>query len=286
MGRLQKHWPVSGIIKCRFDELLFRMYNKCDDHIPDYFFYDIIFHEDIIFRLMKLFSRKSACIADIGANTGFHSVIAALANPDCKIFSIEPFAPNYQRLQKNIDLNNCANVTIVKQALGKEHGELKFFVPVDNSITDVSSALETHGDRIYPEVEWKETTVSEITFDELYKQAGKIDFFKCDVEGFETEVLDGANHFFSHNRPSFIIEISLNEEKCVYFNEFAKKHGYHVYLITNDGFYYLESLYNFDRWPNFLFTTYKDAGPFIPAKKIEKFVDDCTSAALPAGFID
>jgi FkbM family methyltransferase len=252
------------------------MYNKCDDHIPDYFFYNIPFHEDIILRLVKLFSKKSACIADIGANTGFHTVIAALANPNCKIFSVEPYAPNYQRLQKNINLNKCANVTIVKHALGKEYGQLKFFVPSDNSITDVSSVLDTHGNRIYPEAEWKETTVSVITFDRLYEQTGKIDFFKCDAEGFETEVLNGAELFFSNYKPSFIIEICLDEEKCAYFNEFARKNGYNMYLVTNDGLYYMESLYNFDRWPNFLFTTYKDEYPFIPVKKIEQFLENCT----------
>jgi len=225
---------------------------------------------------MKLFSRKCAVIADIGANTGFHTVIAAMANSSCKIYAIEPFEPNYQRLQKNISLNNCDNVSTIKHALGNGHGELKFYVPSDDSITDVSSALETHGGRIYPEVDWKETTVSAITFDELYKQTGKIDFFKCDVEGFETEVLNGASGFFAANRPSFIIEISLDEQKCIFFNEFAKKNGYHIYLINNDGFYYLESINNFDRWRNFLFTTYKDEHPFIPAKKIEEFVDACT----------
>ncbi|NOT50228.1 MAG: FkbM family methyltransferase [Chitinophagaceae bacterium] len=225
---------------------------------------------------MKLFAKKSSCIADIGANTGFHSVIASLANPHCKIYAVEPFPPNYQRLQLNLALNKCNNVTIIKNALGSDHGELKFFVPSDNSITDVSSAVDTHGDRIYPEVKWKETTVSQITFDGLTEQTKKIDFFKCDVEGFETEVFKGAKIFFENNKPDIIVEICLDEDKCRFFNEFAQKNGYNIYLVTNDGLYYLESLYNFDRWPNFLFTTYKDKDPFIPIKGIEQFVSGCT----------
>jgi FkbM family methyltransferase len=230
---------------------------------------------------MKRFTQESNCILDIGANTGIHSVISAISNTNCKVFSIEPYSPNYKRLEINKSLNKCNNINLVTNALGSSRGQLKFFVPSDNSITEVSSAIGTHGNRIYPEVDWKETEVSQITFDDLIEKTGKIDFFKCDVESFEIEVIKGGSKFFKSNRPPFIIEICLDDAKCSFFNEFAQKNNYIMYLIAEDGLCKLESLYNFDRWPNLLFTQYNHLHNFIPNSDLEKFVDNCISSSSP-----
>ena len=226
---------------------------------------------------MKRFAQRSGCIVDIGANTGTHSIISSISNTNCRIFSIEPYSPNYKRLEINKPLNNCTNINLIANALGSTRGQLKFFVPADNSITDVSSAVDTHGDRIYPEVNWKESMVSQITFDDLIERTGEIDFFKCDVEGFEIEVIKGGNRFFESNRPPFIIEICLDETKCVFFNNFARQNNYTIYLITEEGLCKLDSLYNFDRWPNFLFAQYKHPYNFIPNNDLENFVNNCMS---------
>jgi FkbM family methyltransferase len=273
--KTQAYWPVSGIINCRFENISFKLFSKCDDPIAEYFFYRRPFHETKILRLISRFAEKSNCIVDIGANTGVHSVISGISNPGCKIFSVEPYIPNYKRLEINRGLNNCTNINLITNALGSSRGELKFFVPSDNSITDVSSAVDLHGNRIYPELKWKETIVQQITLDDLVQQTGPVDFFKCDVESFEIEVIKGGMNFFETSRPPFIIEICLDEAKCTFFNEFAAKYNYKVYFISEDGLFKLDAIRNFDKWPNFLFTQYNHPNSFIGNSEQNEFIENC-----------
>ena len=262
------------MIKCRFEKLNFKLYNECDDHQVDFYFYNKPFHESKVLTVMSAFAGRSKTILDIGANTGIHSVIVSKLNPNTKIYAIEPYKTNYTRLEKNLKLNNCSNVEIKRVALGEQKGELTFFIPSDNSITDVSSAVENHGTRIYEnQIVWKKSVVEQLTFDELSKEVGRIDFFKCDVESFEMNVFKGATNFFENNRPSFILEITLNEEKVRYFNDFAKKYNYNIYYLNEDGLLKLDELYVFDRWPNFIFTQYNSQYNFVPLKDIDLFVE-------------
>jgi len=274
LRRMSAHWPVAGIIRCQYNGLNFKLYNECDDHQVDFYYYDWPFHEAKIINLMNSFARRSKVILDIGANTGIHSVIVSRMNPGTKIYAIEPYQSNYTRLERNLQLNDCRNVEIKKIALGEKAGELTFFIPSDNSITDVSSAVENHGTRIYEsQITWKKSVVQQLTLDELAGETGRIDFFKCDVESFEMNVFKGASVFFDNNRPSFILEITLNEEKVDYFNAFADKYGYTIYYINDDGIMKIDKLYVFDRWPNFLFTQFNSKYNFIPFRDMEKFVE-------------
>lgn len=274
-NKLNLFWPVSGVIDCRFSNLSFKLYSKCDDHQVDYFYYDVAFHEHKVLKIIIAFAKSSKCILDIGANTGLHSIIAAKANPRAKIFSIEPYWPNYTRLQKNLGINGCTNIEVFKVAIGNSAGTLSLYVPEKDKITDVSSAIYGFGKRIYPEIEWKEIEIEQWNLDMVFEKTGKIDFFKCDVEGFEDQVLKGGANFFNYNTPPFVMEISIDIEKCNYFNFFIKQYGYVIYYVGDDGLTMLDSLYNFSNCSNFIFTRYRHSENYIPFNQIDDFVDKC-----------
>ncbi len=85
-------------------------------------------------------------------------------------------------------------------ALGEQEDTISFYIPTDNIITDVSSAVENHGIRIYEEqIKWKETKVVQSTLSKLAEEIEKIGFFKCDVESYEVNVFKGATDFFEAN---------------------------------------------------------------------------------------
>jgi FkbM family methyltransferase len=277
--KLSERWPVSGTIKGNYEEVQFKMYNRCDDGQPNYYFYGRHFHEFKVIGLMCAFGKRSRQMLDIGANTGIHSIILSKKCPTLKIYAIEPYPVNIKRLEKNLAINQCANVEIKKVALGEKEGMITFFIPSDNSITDVSSAVENHGERIYTDqVRWKKTEVPQQTLDQLCAEVGPIDFFKCDVESYEINVFKGSTEFFATRQIPFVVEISLREEKAEYFNGFAAKYGYNIYLVSEEGLVRLDKLYDFDRWPNFLFSKYKSEHNFIPFKYMDEFVEKTLSA--------
>ncbi|NOT51431.1 MAG: FkbM family methyltransferase [Chitinophagaceae bacterium] len=274
---LRKRWPVSGTIKGHYDGIDFKIYNRCDDTQAYYYYYGMHYHEFKILGLMCAFSKRSKQIMDIGANTGLHSIIVSKKCPDIKIYAIEPYPANITRLEQNLNMNSCTNVEIKKVALGETEDTITFYVPDDNSVSDVSSAVKDHGGRIYDRVHWKKTEVPQTTLDKLSTEVGQIDFFKCDVESYEINMFRGSMNFFAANRPPFLVEISLDEDKVAFFNEFAVKFGYNIYFVGEEGLVRMDKLYDFDVWPNFLFSQYKSEHNFIPYKYMDEFVEKTLS---------
>jgi methylase of polypeptide subunit release factors len=55
--------------------------------------------------LFHKLARKARVILDIGANTGFCSLVACAANPDCRVLAWEPVPHLCAKLRANIELN-------------------------------------------------------------------------------------------------------------------------------------------------------------------------------------
>jgi FkbM family methyltransferase len=60
--------------------------------------------------------KEGGVVCDVGAWIGYYSILAAKIAD--KVISIEPDETNYQRIKRNIDLNNLSNVTTLNIAVG------------------------------------------------------------------------------------------------------------------------------------------------------------------------
>lgn len=273
-AKLRYRWPVSGTVSVKVNDVDIKLYNKCDDGFVHFFYYEFNYHEKNVLLLTDAFAKKTKHILDIGANTGIDSIIIAKKNPGITIYAVEPYLPNYTRLEKNIDLNRIENIILKKVALGSKEEKIVFYVPADGRITDVSSAVEGIGEKVYGDmIKWKKSEVQQSTFDKLANEIGELHFFKCDVEGYEVSVFEGASTFFEKNRPSFIVEIVLIEANMTYFNEFARKHNYIIYHLVEEGLVKINHIYSFHWRGDFLFTTYNFQDNFIPSTQFSEFVE-------------
>jgi FkbM family methyltransferase len=63
-------------------------------------------------------------IIDIGAGIGDYTLFAAVAQPNSKVFSFEPYPESFVLMQENIRLNAITNVQVFDQAIGAASGEL------------------------------------------------------------------------------------------------------------------------------------------------------------------
>ena len=159
-------------------------------------------YEKLEFQLIKALVQPGMTFVDVGANIGIHSVIASrLIGEKGYVYSFEPEPTNFALLKANLLRNGCTNVTAVNVAVGDKRSKLKLYIE--------SGSIGTHS--LLP----KNTTaknaieVNVIPLDEYFK--GKtVDILKVDVEGFESQVLDGAKEvlrqaqcvFFEYNQPS------------------------------------------------------------------------------------
>jgi hypothetical protein len=87
------------------------------------------------------------------------------------------------------------------------------------------------------------------TIDEYVSEKGltEVNFIKCDVEGFELEVLLGACKSLSKFKPAISMEMTLCENETKQSIQLLKKAGYKKFLKVEKGFPCFElQNHNFD----------------------------------------
>ena len=240
---LMARWPTSGVIDCTFDGYKFKLYNECDDMELNSFFYNTKYEEEYELKLFSELAKHSRSIIDIGANTGYFSVLAGIVNNTADIYAIEPYAPNYKRLNINIKLNSCNNVKSLQLAIGEDIGTIEFTVPENNEINCVSSVNGEFSKKMHPEMKWRKEVVALDTLDNIKvnNKIAKIDLIKCDVETYEMSVFKGMDHILSHDRPVILFECFLDQERQIFFNDILKKYNYYVYIILAEGIVHLSN---------------------------------------------
>jgi len=141
------------------------------------------------------FLRPSDLFIDVGANIGAYTILAS-GEIGAKSISIEPIPSTYKNLTDNIIINGIQNkVQALNIGLGSEKKVIKFTKSLD-TVNHV--AMENEKDTLDVEVD---------TLDSVTNLTPNL--IKIDVEGFETEVLNGADNLLSNNELKAII-IELN----------------------------------------------------------------------------
>jgi FkbM family methyltransferase len=162
-------------------------------------------------RLWAQMAERSEIIFDVGANTGYYSLLAKAVNPTCKVYGFEP-VPRIFKWYKNNCLVNKFDIDCFNIALSDRIGENKIFLQksrqnVYSASLDKSFA-ESHSTRIIEPETIFTTTIKDIV---EKNQLEKIDLMKIDVEGYELQVLTGMGEYLQKFKPSFLIEVLSNE---------------------------------------------------------------------------
>jgi len=133
---------------------------------------------------------------DVGANVGLYTLaFSRAAGSVGKVYAFEPAPENVAALRRHLALNNVANVEIVEAAVGEVAGTLRMAPGEFNSEFHV----EANGT----------VEVSAVSLDE-WRAAMRSSLpaaVKIDVEGYETEVLRGAERSFREGSPVVFIAI-------------------------------------------------------------------------------
>lgn len=175
--------------------------------------------------------KNATTIIDIGANTGLFTLLAARANPACKVIAFEPVPFIYEMLQKNIHLNDLRNISAVPLAVAASAGETTLYITKTSVGIPTDSSL-CQGFREHV----TEHRVKTISIDEYVQQQmlNKIDIIKIDVEAAEEQVFAGALATLKRDRPTLICEVlpDLDHRK---WEAMLASLDYTFYHITPDG---------------------------------------------------
>ena len=143
------------------------------------------------------FLREEDLFIDIGANIGSYTILAS-AHVGAKTISFEPVPITFNHLIRNIQINGAHDkVRAFNVAIGSSKGFVEF-----TSTLDTTNHVATKDD--------KETIqVSIDVLDDILEGKEIPTLMKIDVEGFETEVIKGAEGTLMNERMKAVI-IELN----------------------------------------------------------------------------
>jgi len=173
--------------------------------------------EDMGFLLHTL--KPGDLFVDIGANIGSYSILAASCK-DVKVEAFEPIPSTFFWLQKNIQVNSLNQVNAMNIGLADKKNTVYF-----SSNLDTVNHVLSDNEKNYSSIQ-----VDVFPLDEVLKEKCPT-IIKIDVEGYESQVLDGAKNII--NNPSLIvIIIELNGSGRKYGKKDSDIHK----LLTSKGF--------------------------------------------------
>lgn len=157
---------------------------------------------------------------DIGANIGEWTLrMANRVGPKGRVFSFEPIPIINQSLNKTLRVNNLSQVVLFQTALGNQSGDSEFTVSFDKNgrplqQSRLGTKKENYWNIFTEEKKTKTIKVKTITLDQFASEQsiGRLDFVKIDVEGKETQVLEGGQETFSRFTPALILEAECEKE--------------------------------------------------------------------------
>ncbi len=147
--------------------------------------------------------RNKECVIDIGAHIGLVSMPAStVINEKGIIYAFEPARENLKYLSKHIKINNIRNIKVIDSLVGatdQENVEFYEYLGPSGMNTSVNNNT-TSG--------YKKTLCKQIKLDTFCEiESINPDIIKIDVEGFEYEVLSGAESIISKSKPLIFLSV-------------------------------------------------------------------------------
>ena len=178
------------------------------------------------YHLPNLVSRGATAI-DIGANLGYYTrPLADIVGAEGRVYAVEPVPVIFDVLKRNVA--GRKNVTLLNYALGSEERTIEmandsvaaagYFGTGRNFVSDG----ELSGEAI-------RFTAQMVRGSRLFAEVGKIDFIKCDIEGYERVVIPELKPLIERHHPTVLIETDgdTRHEIIKMFTDM----GYRAYML-------------------------------------------------------
>ena len=160
-------------------------------------------------RYMELFCSKikeGDVVVDVGAYIGYFSLLASerVGDKGC-VYAFEPVPRNFERLMRNLKVNQVKNVKAYNFGLSDKDETLSLSVPRD---IPAESSLASSWTELTKDIKLNKDIVKAklIPFDQFYKDENlsRVDIVKIDVDGAELKVLKGMRNTLSNSNDAVL----------------------------------------------------------------------------------
>lgn len=184
-------------------------------------------YQDVYF--LKQHIRSGDTCIDIGAHLGYYCFeLDRLAGSKGTVYAIEPISKFNGVIEKYMKSHSFPGLTLFKVALGGEGQEVEMGIPKVGSRKRFAYAKIIERDDHFTFVETEK--VKNEDPNTLFGKLHKIDFIKCDVEGFEVRLFTKMLPTVEKYRPRLLCELGSSEERQK-FAELVKPLGYQCYRL-------------------------------------------------------
>jgi len=219
---LKRVLPGSLLHRIRMRRYASRMKNGEENYEPE-------------MKLVRVLAGNGDCVVDVGASLGWYTrMLSSVVGPTGLVCSVEPMPYQFKILdfiRKRLRLDN---VRLVNAALSDSARTVTMTAP--DQANGEPDLYRTHVVADRDPAGRSSFNVDTLRFDDLQKTLGrKIRFVKCDVEGHELSVLNGAASVLQDSQPSWLLEVwgdpdDPSAEGHKVFEAMAG-HGYGTYLF-------------------------------------------------------
>ncbi|MFR9166640.1 MAG: FkbM family methyltransferase [Dysgonomonas sp.] len=168
--------------------------------------------------------RKGDTVIDIGANLGYYSILFSnWVGEKGKVYSVEPIAV-YNKIF-NEKAKKHKNITLYPYALGLEEKKIELVSSPKTGYlsTGLPHVYDSDRDGRLEDQEFRFQAEMKIP-SELFEPLDRIDYIKCDIEGFEYVVLNNMKDLIDKHKPIVQAEVWGDNETNV--NRLFKDMGY------------------------------------------------------------
>jgi FkbM family methyltransferase len=224
--------PIHATVSTLYD---FRMSVDTDDVIDRYIYAFGVWEPSLTTFVMRRL-RPGDIFIDLGANTGYYTVLAAKqVGSTGRVIAVEASPKIYDQLLRNVKLNGLDNVRAIACAVSDSTGTIELFAgPAGNR--GETTVVAQRGFR-------SQAVVQKERFDTLIEleEFRRARLIKMDVEGHEPEALSGIYHWLASGRDDLEIVVELTGQtelaargvrQSEILDTFARN-GYCAYRVDN-----------------------------------------------------
>ena len=173
--------------------------------------------------------KEGDTVIDIGANLGYYTrPLADIVGATGEVYAVEPVPVIFSVLKRNV--GGRKNVTLLNYALGSEERTIEmandsvaaagYFGTGRNFVSDG----ELSGDAI-------RFSAQMVRGSKLFADLKRIDFIKCDIEGYERVVIPELQPLIERHHPTVLIETDGETRHQII--EMFSQMGYRAYMLEN-----------------------------------------------------
>ena len=173
--------------------------------------------------------KEGDTVIDIGANLGYYTrPLADIVGATGEVYAVEPVPVIFSVLKRNV--GGRKNVALLNYALGSEERTIEmandsvaaagYFGTGRNFVSDG----ELSGDAI-------RFSAQMVRGSRLFADLKRIDFIKCDIEGYERIVIPELQPLIERHHPTVLIETDGETRHQII--EMFSQMGYRAYMLEN-----------------------------------------------------